>query len=89
MASLVTINIVTNQLNNRDGAVRRPINCPIGGVYTMNALASLLWTIVVILFALWLIGFLLHVGGSLIHLILIVIGIIVIFNLITGRGARV
>ena len=55
----------------------------------MNSLASLLWTIIVILFVLWLIGFIMHVGGGLIHLILLVIGIIVVINLLLGRGARV
>lgn len=52
-------------------------------------MGGLLWGIVVVLFVLWLAGFLLHVGGSLIHLILIVIGILVVINFVTGRGARV
>lgn len=52
-------------------------------------MANILWTIIVILFVFWLLGFLLHVGGSLIHLILLVIGIIVVINLFLGRGARV
>jgi hypothetical protein len=51
--------------------------------------AGLLWTIIVILFILWLIGFLVHVGGGLIHLLLLVVLILVIFNLLSGRGARV
>jgi hypothetical protein len=51
-------------------------------------MAGLLWTIIVILFVLWLIGFLIHVGGSLIHLILIVVIVLIIINLLTGRGAR-
>ena len=52
-------------------------------------MANVLWGIVVVLFVLWLAGFALHVGGSLIHLILIVIGILVVINFLTGRGARV
>jgi Family of unknown function (DUF5670) len=52
-------------------------------------MAGLLWTIIVILFVLWLIGFLVHVGGGLIHLILLVVVILIIVNLLTGRGARV
>lgn len=55
----------------------------------MNSLASILWTIIVILFIFWILGFALHFGGSLIHLILVVIGIIVVVNLLLGRGARV
>lgn len=52
-------------------------------------MVGLLWTIIVILFAIWLIGFLLHFGGGLIHLILLIVLILVIVNLVTGRGARV
>jgi hypothetical protein len=52
-------------------------------------MAGILWTIIVILFFLWLIGFVVHIGGGLIHLILVVVIILVIINLLTGRGARV
>lgn len=52
-------------------------------------MAGLLWTIIVILFVLWLLGFLLHFGGGLIHLILLVVVILIIVNLLTGRGLRV
>ena len=52
-------------------------------------MAGLLWTIIVILFVLWLIGFLVHVGGGLIHIILVVVIVLIIINLLTGRGARV
>ena len=45
----------------------------------------MLWTIIVILFILWLLGFSLHIGGSLIHLLLVIAVIVLIFNLITGR----
>lgn len=34
-------------------------------------MASLIWTIVVVLFVLWLLGFAVHIGGSLIHLLLV------------------
>ncbi|HEX3369045.1 MAG TPA: lmo0937 family membrane protein [Candidatus Cybelea sp.] len=52
-------------------------------------MVGLLWTIIVILFVFWLLGFLLHFGGGLIHLILLVVVVLIIVNLITGRGARV
>lgn len=52
-------------------------------------MVGLLWTIIVILFAIWLVGFLLHFGGGLIHLILLIVLILVVVNLVTGRGARV
>jgi hypothetical protein len=44
----------------------------------------MLWTIFVILLVLWLLGFSLHIGGSLIHLLIVVAIIVLIFNLITG-----
>lgn len=49
----------------------------------------MLWTIIVVLFVLWLLGFSIHIGGSLIHLLLVIAVILLIYNLITGRGARV
>lgn len=52
-------------------------------------MAGLLWTIIVILFILWLLGFLLHFGGGLIHIILVICVVLIIFNLLTGRGARI
>jgi hypothetical protein len=46
----------------------------------------MLWTIAVILFILWLLGaFVVHVGGSLIHLLLVIAVIVVVYRLITGR----
>jgi len=47
----------------------------------------MLWTIFVVLLILWLLGFTLHVGGSLIHIILVIAVIVLIYNLITGRRA--
>lgn len=52
-------------------------------------MAGLLWAIIVILFVFWLLGFLLHFGGGLIHLILVVCLVLLVFNLLTGRGARI
>jgi hypothetical protein len=47
----------------------------------------MLWTIFVVLLILWLLGFSLHVGGSLIHLVLVIAVVVLIFNLISGRRA--
>lgn len=47
----------------------------------------MLWTILVILLVLWLVGLLTHVGGSLIHLLLVVAVIVLVINLVTGRRA--
>jgi hypothetical protein len=52
-------------------------------------MGGLLWTIIVILVALWLLGFALHVGGGLIHLLLIAAVIVFVVNLLTRRGAQV
>jgi hypothetical protein len=48
---------------------------------------DMLWTIFVVLLILWLLGFTLHVGGGLIHLVLVIAVVVLIFNLITGRRA--
>lgn len=48
-------------------------------------MANLLWTIVVIVFVLWLLGFVLHFGGGLIHLLLVIVVVLIVFNLLTGR----
>ncbi len=48
----------------------------------------MLWTIVVILLVMWLLGFGFHIAGSLIHLLLVVAVVLLIFNLVSGRRAR-
>jgi hypothetical protein len=53
----------------------------------MGGLVSILWTIAVILVVLWLLGLVLNIGGSLIHLLLVIAVIVIIYNLITGRRA--
>jgi uncharacterized protein DUF5670 len=45
----------------------------------------MLWTIFVVLGILWLLGFSLHVGGGLIHLLLVVALVILVINLLSGR----
>ena len=47
----------------------------------------MLWTILVILLVLWLLGFLTHIGGGLIHLLLVIAVIILVINLVSGRRA--
>ncbi len=48
-------------------------------------MGGILWTIIVILFVLWLIGFLMHIGGGLIHLLLVIAVVVLVINLLTGR----
>ncbi len=45
----------------------------------------MLWTVFVIVLVLWLLGFSFHIGGGLIHILLVVALIILIFNLFAGR----
>ncbi len=46
----------------------------------------MLWTLIVVLFILWLLGFFaFHIGGSFIHILLVLAVIILIFNLLSGR----
>ena len=45
----------------------------------------MLWTIVAVFLILWLLGFTLSIGGSLIHLLLVVALVILVINLINGR----
>jgi hypothetical protein len=47
---------------------------------------NLLWGLVVVLVVLWLLGFSLHVGGGLIHLLLVIAVIVIVVRLVTGRG---
>jgi hypothetical protein len=46
---------------------------------------NMLWTIFVVVVILWLLGFSFHVGGGLIHLLLVFALIVLVFNLVTGR----
>jgi hypothetical protein len=48
---------------------------------------NIIWTGAVILFVLWILGISIHIGGSLIHLLLVLAVIGVVYNLITGRSA--
>jgi Family of unknown function (DUF5670) len=50
-------------------------------------MASLIWTIVVVLFVLWVLGFALQFGGGLIHLLLVLAIIGIVYNLLVGRRA--
>ena len=47
----------------------------------------MLWTILVILLVLWLLGFLGHVGGGMIHLLLVLAAIVLVINLVSSRRA--
>lgn len=46
---------------------------------------DIVWTAVVILFILWLLGFSINIGGGLIHLLLVLVLIGVVYNLFMRR----
>jgi hypothetical protein len=50
---------------------------------------TMLWTIIAVLFVLWLLGFSMHVAGGLIHILLVVALVMFIINLFTGRRTAV
>jgi hypothetical protein len=45
----------------------------------------MLWTIVAIFLILWLLGFSMHIGGGLIHILLVVALVVFIINLVNRR----
>ncbi|HYE16626.1 MAG TPA: lmo0937 family membrane protein [Pyrinomonadaceae bacterium] len=45
----------------------------------------MLWTILVVLLVLWLLGLIANIGGGLIHLLLVIAAVILVINLLTGR----
>ena len=64
------------KLNFKNKAIRRR--------YSMS---NIIWTIITIMFVLWLVGLLTHIGGGLIHLVLVGAAILLVYNLVTkGRA---
>lgn len=45
----------------------------------------MLWTIVLVLLVLWLLGFALDVVGGLIHVLLVIALVVIVMRLLTGR----
>jgi hypothetical protein len=45
----------------------------------------MIWTLIVVLVVLWLLGFSLNVAGGLIHLLLVLALIVLLYQLLTGR----
>lgn len=45
----------------------------------------MLWTIVVLLLVLWLLGFTMHIAGGLIHVLLVIALIVIVVRLLSGR----
>jgi hypothetical protein len=49
------------------------------------SMGNLLWLIIIVLIILWLGGFALHIGGGLIHILIVIALILLIYRLVTGR----
>jgi hypothetical protein len=72
---------------------RRDLLAVLNSIATLKAVGHgtqskdiiMLYTVVVVLLVLWLLGFIGHIGGGLIHLLLVIAVVILIFNLISGR----
>lgn len=52
-------------------------------------MANILWAVIVIMVVLWLVGLIGHIGGGIIHLLLVIAAVLLVINLMTGRGARI
>jgi hypothetical protein len=48
-------------------------------------MVNLIWTAVGVLIILWLLGFSIHVGGALIHFLLVLAVIGIVYNIFIGR----
>jgi hypothetical protein len=57
---------------------------PHGGIDTFEE-KPMLWTIIVILLVLWLLGLIGNIGGGLIWLLLVIAAIVLLFQLLSGR----
>ena len=55
----------------------------------VGGMVSLLWLVLVVLLALWLLGLVASVGGSLINILLVIALVVLIVNLVSGsRSGR-
>ena len=55
-------------------------------MHCAGRMGNLLWLIIVVLIILWLLGFFaVHIGGNLIHILLVIALILLVYRLATGR----
>ena len=52
-------------------------------------LGSLLWTVIVILVVLWILGLIFKIAGGLVWILLVVALILLVYNLVAGRRSTV
>jgi len=53
----------------------------------MGGLVNIIWTLIVLLVIFWIVGLVAHIGGALIHVVLLVAVVLFVFNLLTRRGS--
>jgi hypothetical protein len=49
----------------------------------------MLWTLAAVLIVLWLLGFSMHIGGGLVHALLVIAVIVALFNFLGGRRSSI
>ena len=55
-------------------------------MHNAGSMGNLRWLIIVVLIILWLLGFFaVHIGGNLIHILLVIALILLVYRLATGR----
>jgi uncharacterized protein DUF5670 len=60
--------------------------CSAGCAYNSRVEGDdMLWTILVVLVVLWALGLVAHIGGGLIHLLLVIAAIVFVVQLLSGR----
>ena len=47
----------------------------------------MLWTILVVILVLWMLGLVGGIGGSMIHALLVIAAVVLLYNLLSGRRA--
>ena len=75
---------------NTGADTRGPVSARVAdtaGLRERGTMAQILWIILLVIVAIWFIGLLADIAGSLIHLLLVVALIILIYNLVVGRRA--
>jgi hypothetical protein len=55
----------------------------------LNGVPTMIYTIISLLFAFWLIGLVAHIGGGFIHTLLVLAIVVFVFDMLTGRSTSV
>ena len=51
-------------------------------------LGGILWAVIVVLAVFWLLGFVFHIAGGLIHVLLVIAVLVLLYNLFMGSRSR-